>query len=159
MDIQGFDDIDILEMIDERHMTFLPSATPKEAIETLLSLLAKTESISDKEQVLQAVLHREKIVSTGIGLGIALPHARIDGIDRFLIAMGIKEEGSIAWPSLDSLPVRIVFLIIGPQNQDHLYLQVLSKLTEIIRTEEIRDQLLQCKQISELAHLFEICYT
>ncbi|MBM3201406.1 MAG: PTS sugar transporter subunit IIA [Chlamydiae bacterium] len=159
MDIQDFDEIDILEMIDERHMTFLESSSSRHAIETLVNLLASTNSITNRETVLSAVAHREKIVSTGIGFGIALPHARVEGVDSFQIAVGIQKEGSIPWASIDDIPVRIVLLIIGPQQQDHLYLKVLSLLTEIVRTPEIRSQLVSAKDISELAHLFETCYT
>lgn len=152
-------EIDFLEVIDERHMTFLTCDTSKEAIETLIDLLKNTGSISDSEQVLQAVYHREKIVSTGIGLGIALPHARLDTVDRFYVAVGVQKEGPISWVSLDNVPVRIVFLVIGPQNQDTLYLKVLSKLTEIVRTPEIRNKLLHVSKISDLVQLFQTCYS
>jgi len=57
------------------------------------------------------------------------------------------------------VPVRIVFLVIGPQNQDAIYLKVLSKLTEIIRTPEIRNKLLHISKISDLVQLFESCYS
>ncbi len=146
-------------MIDERHMTFLSCEHSKEAIEILIDRLSATGAVVHPEQVLQAALHREKIVSTGIGLGIALPHARVDNIEEFFIAVGIQKEGSISWVSLDSIPVRIVFLVVGPQNQDTLYLKVLSKLTEIMRTPEMRNELLHAKEISELVHIFENCYS
>jgi PTS system nitrogen regulatory IIA component len=151
--------IDFLEVIDERHMTFLTSSTAQEAVETLVQLLQETGAISNPDQVLQAIYHREKIVSTGIGLGIAVPHARLDNIDQFFVAVGIQKDGPISWVSVDNVPVRIVFLVIGPQNQDAIYLKVLSKLTEIIRTPEIRNKLLHISKISDLVQLFESCYS
>lgn len=153
------EEVDLLEILDERHMAFLQSCTAKEAVTALVSLLEATGALSNKEEVIECVMQREKIVSTGVGLGVALPHARMEGIADFFIAVGVQQSGPIAWESLDDIPVRLVFLIVGPANEETLYLKVLSKLTEWIRGAEFRQQVLSASSISDLVKLFQTCYS
>jgi len=71
------------------------------------------------------MLEREKIVSTGIGMGVAIPHAKLTSVEDFFIAIGILSKG-VQWNALDGGPVRLIFMIGGPDDKQTAYLQILS---------------------------------
>ena len=102
-------------------------------------------------------MEREKIVSTGIGMGTAIPHAKITTSEDFFIAIGILAEG-IEWNSLDGIPVRIIFMIGGPDNKQTQYLQVLSSLTHIIKNESLRKKMLTLKSTEEIIKVIKEFY-
>lgn len=123
-------------------------------IKRMVDLLDEKNMLLDKESFLQAVIQREKIVSTAIGMGVALPHAKLSGYKKFFIAIGIHPQG-VFWDALDSMNVRIVFMIGGPDDQQKQYLQLLSKLTLAIKDEERRKKILQLGSAKEIINLFE----
>lgn len=119
----------------------LEATSRREALEAMVDFVHQKGKVIHKEEFLQAVLEREKIVSTGIGLGVALPHAKLPNVEDFFVALGIAEHG-IEWESLDDIPVKLVFLIGGPDDKQTEYLHILSSLTMSINDEEKRKQLL-----------------
>ncbi len=123
------------------------------ALRTLVELLDSEEKLLDKDAFYQAILEREKIVSTGIGMGVAVPHAKLSGYPTFFIAIGIHQKG-IPWDALDGVPVRLVFMIGGPDDKQTEYLQLLSRLTLAIKDEERRKKMLQLSKPEEIIALF-----
>jgi PTS system nitrogen regulatory IIA component len=133
--------ITISKLLDPKLITFLGVETREEALCNLVEIIHHAGKLRSKEEFLKAILDREAIISTGIGLGVAIPHAKLAGYNLFFIAIGILKKG-IDWKALDDTPVRIVFMIGGPENQQTEYLQILSQLTMMINDEEIRKKLL-----------------
>ncbi|MBN2479212.1 MAG: PTS sugar transporter subunit IIA [Parachlamydiales bacterium] len=131
-------------------MVFLHSKNRNEVIWELIDSLSKTQKINDKESFFNKVLQREKIVSTGIGLGVAIPHAKSDEFKDFFIAIGIQNECKIKWQSIDKIPVRIVFLIGGPESKQTEYLKILSILTTAIKDETVRKDLINASSKEEI---------
>jgi len=144
----------ISKYLNEKLITFLDVDDQKAAIEKMIDLLDSEGKLLDKEAFHEAILKREKIVSTGIGMGVALPHAKLAGYNTFFIAIGIHARG-VAWDSLDSAPVRLIFMIGGPDDKQTEYLQLLSRLTLAIKSEERRKKMLQLKEPSEMMALFQ----
>lgn len=105
--------------------------------------------IEDKEAFHNAILHREDLVSTGIGLGVAIPHAKLQNIEDFAICVGIQKKKGLDWDAIDGSLVRIIFMIAGPANKQTEYLQILSKLTVAIKDESLRRSLLTAKNADE----------
>lgn len=124
-----------------------------EALSALVELLADEGKLINKEAFHQAILERERIVSTGIGMGVAVPHAKLSGYSTFFIAIGIHQKG-IAWDALDGVPVRLVFMIGGPDDKQTEYLQLLSRLTLAIKDEERRKKILQLNKPEDIIALF-----
>ena len=124
------------------------------ALKELVELLAAEDKLKDKQLFYQAILERERIVSTGIGMGVAIPHAKLSGYPHFFIAIGIHYKG-IAWDSIDGLPVRLIFLIGGPDDKQTEYLQLLSHLTLAIKDEEVRKKMLQLSRPEDIIALFK----
>jgi PTS system nitrogen regulatory IIA component len=142
------------KLLDPDLVIFLSSDQRSDALETLVDLLDKKGKLSDKQAFLNAIIEREKIVSTAIGMGVALPHAKLPEYKDFFIAVGIHPRG-IAWDALDQVPVRLVFLIGGPDDQQTRYLQLLSKLTLAVKDEERRKKILQLREPKDIIALFE----
>ena len=143
--------------LNENLVLFLESETRDGALQELIDLLDKTGKLKDKKAFHKAILEREKIVSTGVGLSVAIPHAKLDGYDDFFIAIGIQKKKGIDWHSLDGTPVRIVFLIGGPENRQTEYLQILSRLTVAIKEPMRRRKLLEAQKPLQIIQLFEGC--
>lgn len=143
--------------VDPKTIAFLDVQSPEEAILELIHLLKKEGKVANPEMFFQAVLEREKIVSTAIGLGVAVPHAKLDEYKDFFIAIGIQKNSGIAWKALDGTDVRIIFLIGGPADKQTEYLQILSKITSVVKDEEKRRQILTAKNARAVSEVFEGC--
>lgn len=145
----------ISQYLDTQLVTFLQVNDQKQAIEKLVDLLDRKGKLTDRDAFLHAVLEREKIVSTGIGIGVAIPHAKLGGYKDFFIAIGIQKQTGIAWNALDDLPVRIIFMIGGPDNQQTKYLKILSLITLAIKDESRRKEILNASTPQAVIAAFE----
>jgi len=145
--------IKITDYLDPRLVAFLDVDTRNEAIETLVNMIHQTGRLQDKYAFYEAIIEREKIVSTGIGMGAAIPHAKLTFYDDFFIAIGIIRKG-LDWNALDGSPVRIIFLIGGPDDKQTEYLLILSKLTQVIKDEQIRKKMLTLNSPEDMIELF-----
>lgn len=144
------------ELINVNNILFLNTDDMEDTINILAKNAFESNKISNKEVFVQAVLEREELVSTGIGLGVALPHAKLTNIEDFFIIVGINKEG-IDWDAIDRNPVGLVFLIGGPEKEDspREYLQLISKLMLLIKNRDRRLMLLNAKDENEVATIFE----
>lgn len=144
----------ISKYLDARQVTFLDAKSRDEALRSLVDLLDRCGKLQDKELYYRAILEREKIVSTGVGMGVAIPHAKLIGYQEFFVAIGIQQHQGIEWNALDSQPVRLIFMIGGPDQKQSEYLHILSKITMAIKESERRKKLLKAKTAEEVISLF-----
>ena len=149
--------VTISNYLDARLVSFLDVDSRNLALKELINLLESTEKLRDKQEFYRAILEREKIVSTGIGMEVAIPHAKLSGYKNFFIAIGIQSKRGIEWNALDGFPVRLIFMIGGPENKQTEYLKILSYLTAAIKDEGRRKKLLKAKTPQEVIDLFEGC--
>jgi len=91
--------------------------------------------VKDPDDFYQAVIERESLMSTGIGLGVAIPHAKLPSIDAFFVATAVLKN-PVEWDALDRKPVRVVFLIGGPDGSQGAYLQLLAQIMLVIKDDE-----------------------
>jgi PTS system fructose-specific IIC component len=139
--------------MDQRCVRLELGASDKEgAIRELVQLLADAGKISDVELCLSEVLAREKISSTGIGMGIAIPHRLIAGVGEIMMAVGRKSKG-IPFDSVDGKPAHLFFLIIGQQGQINEYLKVLGKLSRYLNDRSFFEALMKVKAPDEVIGL------
>jgi PTS system nitrogen regulatory IIA component len=124
------------------------------ALKKLVDVLDIQGKLKDKDAFYHAIVEREKIVSTGIGMGVAVPHAKLPGYETFFIAIGVHQKG-ISWDSIDGMPVRVVFMIGGPDDKQAEYLQLLSRLTLAIKDEEKRKKMLHLRTAEDIIALFD----
>ena len=149
--------LSIAEYLDDRLVVFLDFETQDEALKKLVSTLDESHKLKDKDAFYKAILDREKIVSTGIGLGVAIPHAKLSGYEDFFISIGIQSGRGIEWNSLDGSQVHLVFMIGGPDNQQTAYLNILSRLTTAIKDPKRRLSLLNATSAKQVIELFKEC--
>jgi len=144
----------ISQSLDARLVSFLDADTRDEAIDALVELLSKEGKLPDKSLFRTAIFHREKLVSTGIGMGVAVPHAKMKNFPNFFIAIGIQKKKGLDWNALDTAPVRIIFMIGGPEDRQSEYLQILSQLTSAIKNVDLRKSLLKAQSRDQVLRLF-----
>lgn len=132
-------------LFDPELVFFIDNPVGRDAlIFKLTEELASKGKITAQAPFYNAVLEREKLTSTGIGHGIAIPHAKLADLGEFFIAVAILREKGIDWGAIDGSEVRIVLLIGGPIDRQADYLHILSEITQVIQKEGIREKLLLC---------------
>ena len=128
----------------------LKSKNKDDVLMELADLIAVSPEVHNEENVIyKALIEREKLGSTGIGKGVAIPHAKTDAADRLTIAFGISKE-KIDFKSLDNENVNIFFVFASPMKDSQVYLKVLARISRLIREEEFRNELLACKTPAEV---------
>lgn len=133
--------IKISKYLDANLVASFDAKTRDEALNTLIEKLDAAGKLRNKKTFSDAIMDREKIVSTGIGMGVAIPHAKLADYDDFFIAIGVLQKG-VDWNALDHAPVRLIFMIGGPDDKQTEYLQILSSLTLALKDEERRKKIL-----------------
>lgn len=123
-------------------------------IEEMVSLISKDKRIKDKDEVLKAILNRELLKTTGIGNGIALPHARTDAVQDIVIAFSRSRDG-IDFDAVDKRPVNLFFMVVGPEGKNEEYLKVMSMLARLLSNQENRNALMEAKTPKDLLREIE----
>jgi nitrogen PTS system EIIA component len=140
--------------MDPRLIVILNAGSRDETLHQLVHHIYEAGKIPDEEVFFNAIFEREKIVSTGIGMGVAIPHAKLPTYDQFFIALAVLQK-PVDWHALDGAPVRIVFMIGGPDDKQTEYLQILSSMTQAIKDDERRKKLLTMQQPGAMIELFQ----
>ncbi len=126
--------------IDQDSVVFCGETKKVQVINQLIEKAVGNGTLTCPNQFKEAIFDRESIMSTGLGMGVAVPHAKIDGINEFFVVCGVLEN-PVDWDALDGEPVDLVFLIGGPAERQKDYLMLLSKITLVIKNEETRKAL------------------
>ncbi|MDD3001330.1 MAG: PTS sugar transporter subunit IIA [Candidatus Riflebacteria bacterium] len=130
----------------------LTSTTKLDAIKELVDMLDVAGYLTDADAFLKAVLEREKVGSTGIGKGIAIPHSRTATVRDVVVAVGRSAAG-IEFDALDNRPVNLVFLIAAPIESGGLYLKALARLSRLLRYQEFRNRLMEANSVEEITKI------
>ncbi len=118
----------------------LAAADKADILRELTQLLAARGAV-DPAPILAAVLEREQVLSTGIGHGIAIPHAKVPGMEGLSLVAGSQPAG-VPFEALDGEPVRLLFLLIGPESAAGLHVKALSQIARLVRREAVREALI-----------------
>lgn len=119
----------------------LKSKTKDEVFGEMVDYITKLTPLKDQQLIIDMLNRREKLGSTGIGHGIAIPHGRSISAPNLIVTFGKSKDG-LEYESMDNEPVHLIFMIIAPpQEQSNVYLPFLGKLVDIIKHEKIREQL------------------
>ena len=138
------------EFLKPEQIVFNIKADSKtEAIEELLNALEKQKLIKNKKPILTRIIDRERLESTGIGHGVALPHARMDTDEQFAVVVGLSKKG-IEFDSIDNKKVRLILLIVWNPTIPGLFNHLFAGLASFLRREEFREKLFEAKNRKEL---------
>ncbi|HSQ40712.1 MAG TPA: PTS sugar transporter subunit IIA [Fibrobacteraceae bacterium] len=114
----------------------------------MVDVLAQAFSLKHRDEILEAVLSREKQKSTGIGCGLAVPHAKVDYVDRMCMVAATVPKG-IDFDTLDKEPVYLLMLIVSPSNTVGPHIKALSSVARIMADAEVRNDLIQAKTVAD----------
>ena len=111
-------------------------------------LVGKVDDL-DRDHLIELLLAREKLGSTGIGYGVAIPHAKLDGVDRTLVTFG-RSAGGIDFQSMDDKPAHLFFLIFAPEGATTVHLKVLARISQLLKDASFREKLMNAPSREEL---------
>ena len=123
-------------------------ATTKDDVLRELVQAITSEAVNEPEEILRAVREREAVLSTGIGNGVAIPHGKSSLVPDLVMAAG-RTAGPVEFDSLDGQPVRLLFMLVGPETAAGPHIKALSRISRLIRKDSVRDQLINAKTPEE----------
>lgn len=143
------------DMFSDSRVSFnLKASTKDQVIDELIEILERDGKIYDKAKFKEAVLKREEEFSTGIGMGIAIPHGKSSSVKEACIVFGKSEKG-IDYESMDGGLANLFFLIAVPEDSSDIHLRALSEISRKLMHTEIREQLLAAQSYDEFITVFE----
>lgn len=125
-----------------------------EALNQCIDLMAKSGKIADVEKYRKGVFEREEEGTTGIGMGIAIPHCKSDAVTKAGLAAMVVKDG-VDFESLDGTPAKIIFLIAAPNTENNVHLQVLSKLSVMLMDEQFTNSLINAGSVDEFLNIID----
>ncbi|ABR47052.1 putative PTS IIA-like nitrogen-regulatory protein PtsN [Alkaliphilus metalliredigens QYMF] len=147
--------IKIVDLLNEKGIQLnLKAKNKEEVLKELIDILEASGQLSNRDDFERAVLERENNFSTGIGMGVAIPHGKSNGVKEASIIFGRSEKG-IDYQSMDEAPAYIFFLIAVPADSNNEHLNVLSQLSRSLMHSEIREGLKNAKTAQDVIGIFE----
>ncbi|HOI55819.1 MAG TPA: PTS sugar transporter subunit IIA [Phycisphaerae bacterium] len=130
------------------------STEKDEAIEELVDVLVRSGRITDREGVIDAIMNRERQQTTGIGSGVAVPHAKHESITELTAALGISKSG-IEFDAIDDKPVRVVFLIMARVDDPGPHIQALAEIARLLQIPGFYRKMTEAESVADLLALIE----
>jgi len=127
----------------------LRARTKGEAFEELIALLVADGRVKNKKAALTAIKEREKLMSTGIGTGVAIPHAKCTVVDELVAAFGKTDRG-INYQSLDDEPVHLIFLLLTPENDTGSHVKALARISRLLKQQHFRNSLMEATSVTKV---------
>ena len=138
---------------EENILPDLTGETKIDVIKELLDHMHKLGVVSNYDIALNDILVRENHLSTGLENGIAIPHAKTEGVDKLSIVFGIKKNG-INFESLDAKPANLIFLVLSPKNTSGPHIQALALISRNLNINSNRERLKSANSVHEIAEIF-----
>jgi nitrogen PTS system EIIA component len=130
-------------------LTDLKSRKKTELLEEMISNISDKVGGLDRKKVLETVIERERLGTTGIGNGIAIPHGKVRGVDEIRVFFGRSKKG-IDFDSMDKMPVYLFFMILAPENSAAAHLKILASISHLFRNQGLRADLMKAESRSEI---------
>tara|TARA_B100001105_G_C22390196_1_gene443997 strand:+ start:374 stop:817 length:444 start_codon:yes stop_codon:yes gene_type:complete len=137
-------------LISPERITRIDEDNKDDCLRSLVKCLSESESLGNEDSIFEAIMDRERLLSTGFGLGLAIPHAKLNIIDDFIVGLAIHRDG-VPFDSLDEQPVHILVMILGPDQKQDEYLKVLSRVTAFLKDQ--REKILSLEDNEEIYKL------
>lgn len=145
--------MDIAQMLAKHGVVLRSGASSKrQALHTVAETAARILGL-DEERLLEALLEREALGSTGLGSGVAVPHARVEGLKR-VVAIFVRLTTPVAYDAVDDRPVDLIFALFAPPNDGTEHLRALAAVSRALRSSEMRQQLRQARTADAIHALF-----
>lgn len=144
---------EIIEYTRKEFIKYLNSRDKFSSIEELARIFENTDICDDINALIAALKERDEIMSTGIGFGIAVPHAKINAVKKMAFAIGISKKG-IKFDSIDGEPVHVIIMVAAGERQHKKYLKLLSNIMSILKNEKIKEKIINSQSEDEIMKIF-----
>ncbi len=141
-------------LTEDMVITELQGESKEQIIGAMIDLISGSQKVINKQKVREAIFERERIMSTGVGNGFAIPHGKTDAVSDIVAAFAITAQ-PIDYQALDEKPVRLVFLLVGKDNMIGPHIKLLSRISRLMNKEEFRKRLLNLKTSKEIMDMFK----
>ena len=145
--------MDLSDILSVDRVSVLPSMDKADALNALIAQLSETPQIQDHEALAEGIFHRESLMSTGIGLGIGVPHVRLPSVKSPVMAAALFQGPVLAYESLDGDDVRLIFMIAAGKDQHAEHLSLLSFISSRLRDQTLRDHLISALDAEAFYHM------
>jgi PTS system nitrogen regulatory IIA component len=140
----------ITDILDEASIIQdLRSTSKKGVLEELSSVLVSTGKLPDRDRAVEVLLEREKLGSTGIGDGIAIPHGKMKEIKELVTSFGRSTKG-VNFESIDNKPTYLFFLLVAPENSAGIHLKALARISRLLKDPSFRNRLMEARDRGDL---------
>jgi fructose-specific phosphotransferase system IIA component len=145
----------IVDLLDESTVVAgLEASSKKDVLNQLIDRFADLVSTEQLEKIRNAVFEREGIMSTGVGKGLAIPHAKCSGVKENLAAFALLDK-PVEYEAIDGQAVQMVFLLVGPENQNSTHIKLLSRISRLMNNAEFREELRSCETTEAILETFQ----
>lgn len=138
----------------DRIIPSVKGKTKEEILNEMVDLFKDDDRVLEIEEMRSAIHEREKIMSTGVGKGFAIPHAKTNSVTEIIAAFG-RIENPVDFNALDNRPVNLVFLLVGKENLVGAHIKLLSRISRMMNKDEFRESLAEAKTAQEIFNLFD----
>jgi PTS system nitrogen regulatory IIA component len=142
--------VQIQAVLSPDRVLFLDYPVKRDALLALAENLATAPQVKNSQELSLEILKREELMSTAIGMGIAIPHIRLRSVTDLVVSVGISRVDIADFNPLDDEPVRLLFMIAAAYNQHAYYLQTLSFVSAMLKKQALRDSLLNARKAEEV---------
>ena len=144
----------VTDFTKAKFIKVLESTDKFRAIEELAPVFKGSDICNDIDNLIRALKEREEIMSTGIGFGIAIPHAKIDSVNEMAFAIGISKEG-IDFDSMDGEPIHLVIMVVAGERQHKEYLRLLSNIMSILKKDDVKQRIIDSSSNEEALKILQ----
>jgi mannitol/fructose-specific phosphotransferase system IIA component (Ntr-type) len=150
---QGIQAVDFKMMLSPDRVIELTADTKEGVLEELIDLTGASDQVADQDRFRKAIYDREKLLSTGVGNGIGLPHVKIPAVRDFVMSVGRQPDGIADYQSQDGKPVHLVLMIGANDTQSNAFLKVLARLMMKLKNQSTRDSLMEAESTRQIYEL------
>ncbi len=145
----------LLDLLNKKTIAVKMKASSKdELLKNMMDLAAESGNVKNRQKALDEIMQRERVMSTGIGHSIALPHAKTDAVDEMTVAIATMET-PVDFDSLDNKPVEIIFLLLGQTSNITEHLKTISEISQLLNCGETKDKMLSAESNEELMKILQ----
>jgi PTS system nitrogen regulatory IIA component len=127
----------------------LTGRSKEEVIQELAGIVARSHPEIDRNRLVQALEERERLNSTALGEGVAIPHGKLGGVQHVLAAFG-RSPGGVDFSSLDGKPTHLFFLLVAPEDSAGAHLKALARISRLLKSPDFRARLMRAADAHEL---------
>jgi nitrogen PTS system EIIA component len=144
-----------IENLNRNNIILVDAVDKDTVLKKLCRIVCSAGNVELEKQLEEKIFHRETLMSTGIGLGVGIPHVRYAGVKNTIIAMAVSDTPVTNYESIDGLPIRIVIMIVVPENCHRQHIQILNDIVHLLKNTDKREGILSAHTPDEIYRVLQ----